>query len=246
MYQYQNYIPYVSNQPVVVDRNLRDKLPGVIQQNLCEQITVNEFDTAIEIDYVISADSTVEFVSLSILFYLSNLFDDEVRLSKSEWLFFQRLLLLLESDFNISIISTRRWSWTQLVAVTFMIISFVLIWHFGWGLHLLAFSIPLGVGSMLITLVRNKAQSVAFETPHLAPFSSFSDLLAAYKSTPSFRMGYYPGNMLDRKICTPLSELVWQLPLCAAWLMFSPVLLFIQMFPMTDTKTSVNVINQTS
>ena len=97
-----------------VDRAQRDGLANTIRQFLREQSTAFEFDEALD-DYRSSTDPTVRFVTNAAWLHYDDCDDHIVTLSKREWDYFQRLLLLLESDGQIAMTSTRRWSWTQLI-----------------------------------------------------------------------------------------------------------------------------------
>jgi len=224
----------------VFDRVQRDGLAGLIRQFLSEQSTAFEFDEALD-DYRQSADPTVRFVTDAVWYHYDDCDDHMVVLSKPEWDFFQRLLLLLESDQQIVTTSTRRWSWTQLVACTSLLAFGWCIWHFGCGQHLLVFSIPFGIVSIFVSFVRNRTRSTGPYDYILVPFRTFSDLSAAHKSAAAFTKERYPRHLANRKIRSRVAEFGMRLQLYAAWLLLAPIPLFVQTFPMTETHTSVKV-----
>ena len=225
----------------VVDRAQRDGLADTIRRFLSEQSTAFEFDEALD-EYGESADPTVQFVTNAVWYHYDDCDDHIVTLSKPEWDYFQRLLLLLESDRQIAITSMRRWSWTQLVAFICLLAFAWCIWHFGWGQHLLVFSMPFGVVSILISFVRNKTRSTGPYDHILTPFPTFTDLSATYGSAVAFRKNRYPRSLTNRRIRSRVAEFGVRLQMYAAWLMLSPIPLLVQTFPMTDTQTSVKAV----
>lgn len=225
----------------VVDRVQRDGLADTIRQFLSEQSTAFEFDEALD-DYWESADPTVRFVTNAVWYYYDDCVDHIVTLSKPEWDYFQRLLLLLESDRVIAITSTRRWSWTQLAACASLLAFAWCICLFGWGQHLLVFAMPFGVVSIFISFVRQQTQSTGPYDQILTPFPTFTDLSATYRSAATFTKNRYPRILTNRRIRSPLAEFGGRLYMYAAWLMLSPIPLLVQTFPMTETRTSVKVV----
>ena len=225
----------------VVDRSRRDRLADIIRQFLNEESTAFEFDEALD-DYRNSADPTVQFVTNTIWYHYDDCTDHLVTLSKPEWDYFQRLLLLLESDRQIAITSNRRWSWTQLVACTSLLGFAWCLWQFGWGQHLLVFSIPFGVVSIFISCVRNRTRSTSSFEQILCPFPTFTDLSATYRSVPMFTKNRYPRPLTKRKIRSPVAEFGLRLQLYAAWLMLSPIPLLVQSFPITETQVSIKAV----
>jgi hypothetical protein len=226
-----------------IDRAQRDGLAHAIRQFLSEQSSAFEFDEALD-DYRSSADPTVQFVTDAVWYNYDDCDDHIVTLSKPEWDYFQRLLLLLDSDRQIAITLTRRWSWTQLVACVSLLAFVWCIWHFGWGQHLLVFSIPFGVVSIFISFVRNQERSSGPYDQVLTPFSTFSDLSAAYRSAATFTKNRYPRCLANRRIRSRVAEFGVLLQMYAAWLMLSPIPLLAQSLPLTETQTSVKAVTK--
>ena len=222
----------------VVDRTQRDGLADTIRQFLSDQSTAFEFDEELD-DYRKSADPTVQFVTNAVWYHYDDCDDHIVTLSRPEWDYFQRLLLILQSDRQIVITAVRRWSWTQLVACISLLSFAGCIWHFGWGQHLLVFSVPFGVVSIVISFVRNKTRVTGPYDQILSPFPTFTDLSSTYRSTVTFRKKRYPRSLTNRRIRSRVAEFGVQLQMYAAWLMLSPIPLLVQTLPMTDTQTSV-------
>jgi hypothetical protein len=237
--------PYESTLPTPpserVDRVQRNGLANTIRQFLGEQSSAFAFDEALD-QYRGSTDPTVRFVTSAVWFHYDDCDDHIVTLSKPEWDYFQRLLLLLESDRQIAISSTRRWSWTQFVACASLVGFAWCMWHFGWGQHLVAFSIPFGVMSILISFVRRRKRSTDPYDQILTPFSTFSDLAETYRSVTTFAKNRYPKQLRNRRIRSRVAEFGLLLPTYAAWLMLSPIPLLVQTLPTTETKTSVQAV----
>ncbi len=106
---YDSTLPTSPDEPV--DRQKRDGLTRTIRQFLSEQSSAFEFDEALDA-YRVWTDPTVRFVTNAVWYHYDDCDDHMVTLSKPEWDYFQRLLLLLDSDSQIAIASMRRWSWT--------------------------------------------------------------------------------------------------------------------------------------
>ncbi len=227
-----------------VDREQRDGLVEIIERFLNEESTAFEFDEALD-DYRGSDDATVKYVAEAVWYHYDDCEDHLVTMSKPEWDYFQRLLLLLKSEGEIVTDSKRNWSWTQLAAVASLLVFLWFIWQFGWGYHLLAFSIPLGIVSITITFVRQKSQTRGPYDYILSPFPTFSDLSATYRSVVSFSKKRYPGKLVDRKIRSRVAEFGVPLQFYASWLMLAPIPLFFQAFPTTETTVSVKTATDT-
>ena len=223
---------------VVVDRAQRGALADAIRGFLAEEFTAFEFDDALDA-FRDSADPTVEFVTGTVWYHYDDCTDHKVALSKPEWDYFQRLLLLLESDRQVAVARERRWSWTQPVAWACLAGFCACIGLFGWGEHLLAFSIPFGVVSMLISVVRSRMRSKDPYGPIITPFATFTDLSAVYQLATTFTKIRYPGKLAKRRIRSRVAEFGVRLQLYATWLMLSPIPLLVQSLPMTETRTRV-------
>jgi len=222
----------------VVDRAARDRLSGLIRQFLSDQMTAFDFDDAL---YACpeSADTTVNFVSHTVWSIYDDCVDHHVALAKPEWDYLQRLLLLLESDRQVTTTSASHWSWTQLVACASLLAFACCIWIFGWGLHLLIFSVPFGVVSIFLSCFRTRIRPTLPYAETLTPFATFTELSATYRSTATFSKNRYPEGLTQRRIRSRVAEFGVHLQMYAAWLTLSPIPLLFQMFPLTETRTSI-------
>ena len=97
-----------------VDRKNRDALVTAINRYLDGESTAFQFDD--EIFGITSDDPTVSHVVGVFWCFYDDCRDHKVRLSKDAWDYFQRLILVLQSDGHIEVSTRRRWDYTQFVA----------------------------------------------------------------------------------------------------------------------------------
>lgn len=230
--------PTVGNAEDVADRAGREALAATIRQFLHEQTSAFTFDEALD-EFRNSSDPTVRFVTQAVWYHYDDCDNHMVTLSKQEWDYFQRLLLLLESDRQIAMTSVRRWSWTQFVALGCLLGFGWSIWRFGWGEHLLVFSIPFGFISIIISFLRSQKRTTGAYDQILMPFSTFSDLSATYRATPAFSKKRYPSGLTRRRIRSRVAEFGIRLQMYAGWLLLSPIPLLVQTFPLAETRTDI-------
>lgn len=222
-----------------LDRAARTELAATIRRFLDEQITNFAFDEALLEQFVGSSDPTVRFVASEAWFYYDDYVEHLAALSKPAWDYFQRLLLVLESDRQVVVTRQRHWSWTQGLAAAALVEFAMVVGKFGWGRHLLVFSIPFGLRSVLIwrTNARNRRPGAYDEI--LTPFASFTELSATYWSTPGFAKQRCPRTIASRRAGSRLAEFGMKLKLGVMWLIFAPVPLLFQTLPRTETRTRV-------
>jgi hypothetical protein len=223
-----------------VDRAQRDALAAVIRQFLDGEVGSFKFDEMLD-DYRDSSDSAVCFVSLALWYHYDDCDDHLAVLSKQEWGYLHRLLLLLESDSTVERTKTRRWSWVQLVALAAVVAFVVCATRAHFGRQLIRVAIPFGIVSIAISYVRRKNVAVGPYDPILYPFATFSDLKRVYESVVTFKKKKYPRQMATRKIRSPVLTALIHVQFYAAWLLFSPLVLFFQMFPQAEEHVRVVV-----
>jgi len=225
----------------VVDRVQRDAVATAIRRFLNEELTAFEFDELLW-DLPKTTDRVVGFVMAAVWYYYDDCTDHLVALSRPEWDCFQRLLLLLESDADLEITSTRYWSWTQAGAgVSLVALFWGKMYAFGGELPWLVLTIPLGVISLLLTWLRRRIDSPE-PAVELYPFASFGELRLLYRKTTTFRKMRYRQEIEPRKIRRFGN---WQLPAALQFaifrLVFSPLVLIAQTFPQKDIQRRVVV-----
>lgn len=224
---------------MTVDRKNRDALVAAINRYLDGQTTAFQFDS--EIFGIKSDDPTVAHVVHALWFFYDDCKDHKVRLSKEAWDYFQRLILLLESDGQVELSKRRRWDFTQLVALAALLVFLYAAHWLGFGMQLLAVAIPFGVVSIVISWWRRRtaARTADPKAVILAPFSSLAELIALRRSVAKFGKRKYPPGMKPFKIRSPLEETAGWLRLYAAWLFFSPLVLLFQTLPTTETESRI-------
>jgi len=223
----------------VVDRTQRDALAAVVRQFLDDDVTAFEFDEQLD-EFRNSSDSAVRFVAQAVWLHYDDCDDHLVALAKPEWDYFQRLLLLLESNRCVQTKISRRWSLSQLIALLSLLGFLWVAFQVGWGYHLLIAAVPFGIISIGISWLRRTTVNVGPYDPIIFPFATFSDLKSTYDGVV-FKKSRYPQRMKTRRIRSPFMSGVYQIQFYVMWLMLSPIALVIQVFPPAETHTRVIV-----
>lgn len=213
-----------------INQPSRGELAAVIESFLQSDITAFEFDE--QLDRFRDADDPVlQYVAGAVWYHYDDCEDHLVCLSKAEWDYFQRLLLLLASDCQIEVSTTRIWSVRQLAAGISLAVFTYFACQFGWGRQLLALAIPFGFISMLIAyLPRRLVATTDPYEPIIYPFASIVDLETAYHAA-GFRKVRYPRLIGGRSICSPFMDSFYKLYTLFAWCLFAPIPLLFQCFP---------------
>jgi hypothetical protein len=215
-----------------VDRDARNDLALTIEQFLASQITAFQFDESLD-HCRHSRDPVVHYVVDTVWYFYDDCDDHLVNLTKPAWDYFQRLLLLLQSDCSLHTVKNRFWSWTQLIAAICLAIIVAFILRYGWGTYLLLVWMPLGLVSMLISQVRrNGESSIDPFADVITPFATFTDLRVAYGAV-RFAKTKYPAEIGDRRIRRVIGENLQQFMGIVAWLFYAPIPLLFQMLPRT-------------
>ncbi len=222
-----------------VDRPNRDALVAAINRYLDGETTAFKFDD--EIFSIDSDDPTISYVVRQLWFFYDDLKDHKAQLSKEAWDYFQRLVLVLQSDAHVEVSTRRRWGYSQLIALAALLVFGYAAYWLGWGMQLLVLLIPCGVVSIAISWWRNKIATKKVDKNQIAlmPFSSVSELLPLRRRVQNFRKRKYPAGMTPFKIRSPLEETAMKLQSYAAWLRFSPLVLAFQVLPNTETNTRI-------
>jgi hypothetical protein len=202
---------------------------AAIDAYMSESMTAFKF--ADELDRIVgrTKDDTVHRVRWAFWGHYDDVTDHKIVACKEQWDYFNRLRLLLAS--NAQLMKNKgAWHWhaTQ-AAAALGLASFIAAWMItGWGVHLYLATLPLGGLAMLIFQAIERRQAARPEVPEtLVPFPSMAVLRRVRRSVPSFSRRHYPERLADRRIRSPITHFVMLLP----WLLFSPVLLLLQMLP---------------
>lgn len=216
----------------------RQSLATLLQSFLASEISAFQFDEQLDA-FRDSDDPLILYVADAAWHYYDDCNDHLVCLSKQEWDYFQRLLLVLTSNCRIETESKRQWSLKQLIATISLCMFGFFAVQWGWGYHLLILSAPFGFISIALSLWDPKANS----TPDpfasaISPFATFADLTTAYHSS-GFRKTRYPQHINNRTIRSPFMQAFWRLYSYTVWLFLSPLPLLFQSFPAVHTETRI-------
>jgi hypothetical protein len=224
-----------------IDRTARSQMAGAIRAYMDEDITAFQFDDALSEASARTDDTTVRTIARELWFHYDDVIDHKVVASKEEWDYFNRLLLLLDSDAEMTVHS--RWTWHPLQAVAALLLAaFVVVaMRVGWGGQLIATAVPFGPPSMLLAWLsaRRRRKQRRHVDVALAPFPSVGALLSIRRVVPGFVKLRYPKDLVDRKIRSPFARTVLALPWSLVWCVFSPVGLFLQMLPDRDAEVRI-------
>ncbi|MCA9009852.1 MAG: hypothetical protein KDB01_08905 [Planctomycetaceae bacterium] len=221
-----------------IDSPSRESLAATIRAFLASDITAFEFDAQLD-DFRSSKDAVIQHVVEAVWFHYDDCDDHRVCMSKAEWDYFQRLLLVLSADCQIDKETERIWSLKQLVAAASLCVFAILAFQIGWGTQLLILAIPFGFVSIALSFWHAPAKRCndPFQ-PIIFPFATFTDLAIAYQSS-RFRKTQYPKHIADRTLRSPFMTAFWQIYAYVIWLILSPVPLLFQMLPETRSQTCV-------
>ena len=221
----------------IVDRKARDIVTAEVRRFLKGETTAFAFDDAIY--DVESDDPTVRDIVYRLWYHYDDCKDHTVTLSKPEWNYFQRLLLILESDRHIESQTTRTWRWSQLIAFVALLAFAALVFKLGFGQLLLVVSIPFGLVSMLIAYFRQRTQQPDPNFVALTPFATFAELWDTYRGVEGFQKQRFRRELTDSQIRSDAMSRILMIPTWIAWLVFSPLVLLVQSLPEHNSKTSV-------
>ena len=217
----------------MIDRRSRDEMGKAIRDYMEERIAA--FDLADSLDCIAHAtkDETVKLVGKLMWFHYDDLKDHKIVASKQEWDYFNRLLLLLESEVEAEFVKTHA-SWRAEQAVAALCLAgFVFVaLRSGFGKSLFVYTLLSGAVSMLLVRLRLRG----WEKPSpakiaITPFPSIASLLSIRRRVTMFARKRYPKSIAGRRIRNPFVETVRWIPTGVLWLVFSPIVLLIQMLP---------------
>ncbi len=208
----------------------RDALATLIRAFLSSEITAFELDEGLDA-FDDSDDPVIQHVATTVWCLYDDFEDHEVCVSKAEWDYLQRLLLVLESGCRVETHSERRWSFKQWIAAVSLCVFAYCAVQMGWGTHLFLLAVPFGLISMALSCWQQRTDSdVDPYQQSIVPFASFSDLATAYRSS-RFRKIPYPRQLETRTIRSPLMNRFRQLYFYTLWLILSQIPLLFQLLP---------------
>ena len=216
----------------MVDRTARDELADVLERYMAEEANSYELDEELMLRDWPRDDRTLNKAIRVIWLSYDDFVDHKVLGPKANWDQLQRIVLLLRSDDQMEVTGGRRLTLRQVIPLACLALFVGAVAQFGWGWHLLAVSVPLGVVSMLLSwwrLARDQRHDTS--EPVASPYESVAELLAARRRVPGFRKRPYPPRIDKRRIRGPASEPVMWICFLVPWLLFSPVALLFQAWP---------------
>lgn len=227
---------------MTIDRTSRDALVAAIDGYCHDELTAFEFDETIFDIRDRTADETVRRVVDILWNFYDDCQDHHAVLDRVGWNYIQRLRLLLSSDATLQSCARRVWSIAQLLAaITLAAFAWAAI-RTGLGQHLLLVAIPCGAVSIALSAWRRRLYRKACdEDLTLSPFTSLGQILWVGHSVPGFRKDRYRTELATRRIRDCGSELVLYLQMYVPWLLYGPVPLCFQMFPMSISRRKVVV-----
>lgn len=215
-----------------------------IRSYMGEEITAFQFDDALGEASNATDDKTVQTLGRALWYHYDDCKDHKVVASKEEWDYFNRLLLLLESDGEMETVKSWRSCHPLQGAAAMLFIGFLFVAiPAGFGEHLFAYALPFGPPSMLLGWLNSRRRKRTTHSAEIAltPFSSISSLLTVRRQVGGFVKHHYPHGVAGRTIRDPIiNKLMW-LPWSIAWCMFSPVVLFFQMLPEGESEIRIRM-----
>ncbi len=170
----------------MVDRAARNEAVAVIDAYLDDQITAFEFDERLGID---TQDMLVNEITALAWFHYDDCKDHEIVMTAEQWNLFQRLLLLLKSDADVSAppAESRRRRWDHWLALAGFASCCTLACWVGWNGWLLPLALPFATLAFFIHAHQVRITPV-MSVRELAcfPFASLGELRQVRRRTPGF------------------------------------------------------------
>ncbi len=228
----------------MIDPAARKQMADAIRSYLNEEIRSFRFSDALDDIRTQTDDPTVSLIADILYCRCDNdIQNHQVIASRREWDYFHRLLLVLDSDTELEVVKTRKWSPRQTIAASAVAIFVILALRVGWGIHLLALSAAFALVSILLDRWRYKeAARLDAKDIALTPFVSIPQILAARRRALRFSKRRYSGHLARRlryAIIDMLVFLPFTLVAYAVRVILSPILLLSQAMPETDSKVRV-------
>lgn len=170
----------------MIDRERRNQLAALIRRYLDGRADASDFEKC-QLENYISADQAIYHVSSELSYYSENAAST---LSKQDWDYIQRLLLLLDSNSTVSWKAAPYRLWTQPVAESLLVTCLFIALLTGFTLHLFLYFIPIGLATILLALLQSPSSEVRPFEEVVSPFQSIADLGIAYDSANFVKQRY--------------------------------------------------------
>ena len=206
------------------DGEARNRLIEAILSYLDDRIGAFELDARLSRIAGETSDATVHFVAGQMWFHYDDCTDHKTVASKLQWDYFQRLLLLLESDAEIEIVRSKRRLWLR---VLFLVLVAGLVPFLTWkglGLTALLILVPMvwAVGAWRRFIAGHTRERDGMAAG-LTPFASFGELLRVRRSVPNFSKSRYPAEFAERAIRGLIEEIMLRL----SWIAYTMIIPFV-------------------
>jgi hypothetical protein len=225
----------------MVDRPSREQMIEAIQSYMDEMILSDQLDNMIGEITAGTQDATVKTVGLAVWGLYDDLQDHLVVASKEQWDYLNRLLLLLRSDAEATVVRERFrlmhgapllavGAYLCLIASTRFSIEGILGW-----------AVPFGLVSMAFAWLRRRWAVKHAQKPPTTPFPTLSCLLAVRRSVEHFERKHYPRALAGRRLRSRVNEaLLWTMWI-PGWLIFSPIVLLAQALPHREIRLAPSI-----
>ncbi len=206
---------------------------------MADEMSSDPFDDRLSEICAATSDQTVRLIGRELWSYYDDLVDHLIVVSKQEWDFLNRLLLVLASDVEIEAVSRRLpWHIGQVVAAGVLAgyAALAALNGFVFG-YLVALPIFCGVVSAALTWFNRRHHAVPRRQTAMAPFSSVGAMLAVRRSVEGFGRRRYPQALAARRIRGPVAIALWWI---RHWLVFSIATLSCQLLPDRETRWALS------
>lgn len=227
----------------MIDRPARDRMVAAIEAYMNDEIMAFAFDEAL--NDISSEDAAVNEATVFLWYFYDDIIDHPIHATKELWNVMYRIILFLQSDADLETEWISRRSATQVVAGGMLVVLAILAWKFGVAWPLVAGWVAGGVLAWVMsrwfrTPLRKEQESQ--DDMDLFPFDSIADIFRAGRAVPGFHKKPFPPELAKRRVRSEWWETSIEIPgleffgKCLAWLIFSPIILFRQMFPIRASR----------
>ena len=218
-----------------VDRGQRDRLAALIRRYLAGEVRSYGFRDQLA-EFKDSNDSAVRFVAKQEWCFYGDTEDIPALLSKPQWDFTQRLLLLLESNSVVRETVSLQWSVLQGFALLTLLGFLWVGYQQGWSDYFFAVAIPFGLVPAAIIWVGREPSPRPFDQS-LFPFATIAELKSACQSL-GFRKARYPERMKQQVLSLQAGDFT-RILMYFLRLILLPCTLFFKVFPVRKSQVRV-------
>ena len=222
----------------MVDREARCELATCLRAFLEGSVRRDAFHDRIGAIAAETHDETVQQFVVWLWFCFDDLKNHKIVATRTDWNYFQRLLLILSTDAHVRTESTRSWHWTNGVAALLLVTFVWIAIQTGFGEHLVVIALPFGALSLLISWLVARVNNEELDDG-LFPFQTRASLRSWRRRAACFAKQPYPQDLIERRIRTASMERVLHFQFYALWILLSPIALLIQTIPSSQITVEV-------